>query len=164
MDNENELDLELEGNDEEKLTRAQTRNKNLSEKVKLTATERDEATKKAEEAEAKAQAALKDVDFFKNFNSLSAKYEGANEYQDKIREKVMAGYEIEDATVAVLNKEGKFIAPPPPASPRENPAGGSANNTTSGGEKNLADMTKDEKFAKLQEAGMEGELRKVLKL
>lgn len=158
-----ELDLDLEVDDKEQLTRAQTRNKSLSEKVKTTAQERDDAKALAEKESAEKAAALKDVDFFKNFNTLSSKYEGATEYQDKIREKVMAGYEIEDATVAVLNKEGKFVPPQAPVV-KENPAGGSANNTTSGGEKKLEDMSKDEKFAKLSEAGMEGELRKVLKL
>lgn len=165
---EEELNLDLSSPDEQQQSanRVEQRLRNLnSEKAKLAA-DKEELSKAKELAETEKATALKDVDFYKNFNTLSAKYEGASEYQDKIREKVMAGYDIEDATVAVLNREGKLATPnvqsPPP--PKENPAGGSANNVVTGGEKSLSDMTKDEKFAKLQEAGMEGELRKVLKI
>ena len=153
-----ELDLDLSPTpEEEHINKVEKRIKDLSEKVKLTSTERDDLAKAKDESEAKATAALKDVDFYKNFSAVSSKYAGANEYQDKIREKVNSGYTLEDATVSVLNSEGKFV--PTAQAPRESPAGGSAVNTfNSGGEKTVGDMTQAERRAALMEAEKRGDL------
>ena len=145
-----ELDLELDEG-QETINREQARNKSLSEKVILTAKERDEQKAAAEKAEAEKQAALKDVDFYKNFSTVSSKYSGAADYQDKIREKVNAGYDLEDATISILAKEGKFTPPATPEPKRDSPAGGSATTAMkSGGEKSAAEMDQAERRAILE--------------
>lgn len=122
--------------------------KDLSEKVKLTAEERDEK-------ENLLQAATKDVEFYKNFNSLVAKFPGASEYQDKIREKVLSGYDPEEAVVAILHKEGKLPGmqqtPIAPTSNASEIAGGSSPTTiaTESGEKPVGEMTQAERRAEL---------------
>lgn len=142
-----ELDLDLDAEQEEtpKVHPIDKRiNKALSEKAKAEE-ERAKAEKAAEKAAKEAEAAKKDLEFFKNFNTISSKYQGSAEYQEQIREKVAAGYDIEDAAVAVLNKEGKFVPQTPPPAPKESPAGGSAVTNISKGEKSLGEMTQEEK-------------------
>lgn len=140
--------------EDEKPARSDNRIKDLSEKVKLTAEERDKAKQAEEAAKAETEAAKKDVEFYKGFNEVSSKYPGSNEYQDKILEKVKAGYDLEDATVSVLNKEGKFSAPN--STTRESPIGGSAPTAMrSGGEKSVGEMTRAEKREHLEQAEKE---------
>src|SRR6185436_12681969 len=112
-----ELDLGLVTPDQEEINREKSRNKGLSEKVIQTAKERDEAKALAEKEAAEKAAALKDVDFYKNFSTVSSKYSAATEYQDKIKEKVGAGYSVEDATISTLVAEGKFTPPVAPPEP-----------------------------------------------
>lgn len=156
-----ELDLDLGEStteEQEKTNKVEKRIKDLSEKVKLTATERDEIQAKATQAEADKTAALKDVDFYKNFSTISSKYEGSAEYQDRIREKVNAGYTMEDAALSVLNAEGKLPGSIPVA-PKQSPAGGSAiTNLKAGGEKSVSDMTQEERRAQLMEAEKRGDI------
>ena len=155
-----ELDIDLEA-EVEQVNKQDKRIKDLSEKVKLTAEERDEQTKLLQEKETLLATATKEVDFFKNFTPLTSKpqYAAAGEFQDKIKEKVMAGYEVEDATISVLAKEGKLTTPQPPPLPKENPAGGSAVTTIKGGgEKAISEMTRDEKRTALVEAETKGDL------
>ena len=140
-----ELELELEENDVER------RIKDLSKKVKLTSEERDEKDRIIKERDGQLTTIGKERDFFKDFSGNIAKYPQASEYQDAIKEKVMLGYTVEDATVSILNKEGKLQATPPPVSPKENPAGGSAVANIGGGEKSISEMSRDEKRAKLEE-------------
>lgn len=142
---EEELDLDLDVNEDKKNEeRALKRNRDLSDKLKIEAEGR-------EKAETERASALKEVDFYKNFNPLTSKYQGAGEFQDKIREKFMAGYDIEDATVSTLAKEGRLNQESPPP-PKESPAGGSAVNAIKAeGEKTVNDMTREEKRAKLME-------------
>lgn len=118
-----ELDLELEPNEE--ITRKDSRIKSLSDKVKTTADERDAEKARADKAEAERLALQKDADFFKGFNTVANKFEGANEYQDKIREKVNLGLDIEEATMLIMAKEGKYT-PPVQTVERQSGAGGSA--------------------------------------
>jgi hypothetical protein len=144
-----DLDLNLD-NEEQNINnnRAQKRFTDLSEKVKLTAQERDDLAKAKAEADVKAEKAEKERDFYKDFSTSSAKYPGATDYQDKILEKVKSGYTVEDATVSVLNAEGKLTTP---QAPRESPAGGSATNSMKGeGEKTIAEMTQAERRAILE--------------
>lgn len=155
-----ELDLDLTEGQEE-INREKSRNKGLSEKVIQTAKERDEATALATKEAAEKATALKDVEFYKNFSTVASKYQGANEYQDQIREKVALGLDVEDATMLVLTKEGKYTPAPVAveAPRRESPAGGSAVNAIkSGGEKSASEMTQAERRTQLMEAERRGDL------
>ncbi len=128
--------------DEEKPARSDNRFKDLSEKVQTTAKERDEAKQAAE-------AAQKEVEFYKGFSKVSSKYEGAADYQDKILEKVNSGYDLEDATISVLAKAGKLTNAPVQ---RQSPAGGSASTSMRGDDdKPVSEMTSAEKREKLME-------------
>lgn len=154
---EDELDLNLEENNNEEITRKDNRIKSLSDKVKATAEERDAKAKALEEAEAKAKVAQADAEFFKTFNKVSAKFSGANDYQDKIREKVALGLDVEEATMLVLAKEGKYSPPVQPLV-RESAAGGSAaTGITDSVEKKPGQMSRDELRAQLQEIESRGE-------
>ena len=136
LPNENEPELEPELEPEKKPARSDNRFKDLSDKVELTAKERDEATTKATALE-------KELDFHKGFSKITSKFSNASEYEDKIKEKVLAGADPEEATVAILYKAGKLDmgqAPKP-----NSPAGGSAGTTMTSGEKDLKDMTREEK-------------------
>lgn len=150
------LDLE----EDQEVNKAEKRIKDLSEKVKLTAQERDELAKTKETLDQEKASLTKEVDFYKNLSPLTAKYPGAAEYQDRIREKVLTGgYEAEDAIISILAKEGKLTTPVVAAEVvRENPAGGSATNTIkAGGDKSVSEMSRDEKRAALLEAEGKGD-------
>lgn len=158
MADELDLDLDTPTEEQEKINKTEKRIKDLSEKVKITATERDDLVKAKDQIEAEKQAALKDVDFYKNFSAVSSKYTGATEYQDKIREKVNAGYDLEDATISILAKEGKYT-PQIVQAPKQSPAGGSATtNIKAGSEKQIGEMTQDERRTQLVEAEKRGDL------
>ena len=162
MENEDlNLDLDnLEVQAEEKL-KVKNRFEKLSEKVILTSKEKDEALSKAQtEAEARVKAE-KERDFYKDFSANVSKYPSASEYQDKILEKVNAGYSTEDAMVAVLVKEGKFTSETiQPDKPQVE--GGSAT-TQMSGDKSIYDMSAAEKLAALTEADKSGDLVNALR-
>lgn len=142
--NENEQVEETQEETQEvkKPARSDNRFKDLSEKVEMTAKERDEA-------KAAAEAAQKEVEFYKGFSKVSSKYQEAADYQDKIREKVMSGYDMEDAAISVLAKAGKLNAP---QVQRESPAGGSASTAMrSADDKPVSEMTTAEKRERLLE-------------
>lgn len=144
--------------EEEKTNAVEKRIKDLSGKVRATSEERDAAKALADKEASEKAAALKDVDFYKNFNTTASKYTGASEYQDKIREKFFAGYEMEDAMIAVLNKEGKFVPPPVAPAPRQSPAGGSAPTNLTNNEKTVGEMNQSERRAQLLEAERRGDI------
>lgn len=151
MTDEKELDLDTELQEIEKSVEKEKEDKDnnrfrtLAEKVKATAAERD--------AERLAKQALeKEVGFYKGFGAVASKYPEATSFQDKIREKVNAGYELEDATISILHKEGKMGTQAAPAPEIESPAGGSATNQLPQGPKTIAEMTLAEKRAALKEA------------
>lgn len=157
MENDDLLDLNESDFDAEEVKkqqdRAKVRNKDLSDKLKAEA----EAREKAETERAQA---LKESEFYKSLNTLTSKYPGSIEFQDKIKEKFMAGYTAEDATVSVLNAEGKF-SPTAPEPEIESPTGGSAVNRISDkGEKKPSEMSRDELRDKLVER--EAELRDLI--
>lgn len=129
--------------------------KDLADKVKTTAEERD-ALKVSDAAKAK------EIEFYKGFSKVSSKYEGATDYQDKILEKVNSGYDLEDATISVLAKAGKLTNTPVQ---RESPTGGSATtNMNQGGDKTIAEMTRAEKREALMQSEAEsGSLTKILR-
>lgn len=154
--NENEQEETQEETPEKKPARSDNRFKDLSEKVETTAKERDEA-------KAAAEAAQKEVEFYKGFSKGSTKYPEANDHQDKIREKVMSGYDMEDAIISVLAKAGKLNAP---QVQRESPAGGSASTAVrSADDKPVSEMTTAEKRERLieWERTNPGELSKTLR-
>jgi len=154
-----ELDLELDTSQEESINKVEKRIKSLSEKVKLTSEERDELKGLNDSLTAEKHSLSKERDFYKGFNQVSAKYPGANEYQDKILEKVNAGYEVEDATISILAKEGKF-SPVVPVVEKETAAGGSASTALKGGEgKSPEEMTQAEREATLKDYEAKGELK-----
>lgn len=137
----------------EEITRDDKRITDLSKKVKDVASERDTERVSREAAE-------KDRDFYKDFGQTSSKYPGAQEYQEQIREKVVAGYSVEDATVAVLNREGKLVPPPaaPPPPPRPAAGGSAVTNPPDGGMKSVGEMTQAERRAGLIEAEKRGDI------
>ena len=151
-----ELDLELDEN-QENINKVEKRIKSLSEKVKLTSEERDELKGLNDSLTAEKHSLSKERDFYKGFNQVSAKYPGANEYQDKILEKVNQGYEVEDATVAILNREGK-LSPVVPIVGKETAAGGSAATAMKGeGGKTPEEMSQAEREAALRDFEAKGE-------
>lgn len=147
---EEELDLG-------EINRTDKRIQDLSSKVRETSTERDEANAKVETEAAARIAAEKERDFYASFSDTVTKFPAASEYKDKIKEKVMAGYTAEDATVAVLNAENKLVpqAPPPPS-----PAGGGSavNQLPTGGIKSVSEMSRDERRQALIDAEKRGDI------
>lgn len=163
MENEElELDLgeldSIEANSDKKL-KVKNRIQTLSDKVKTASQERDEAQAKLK-AEAEVKVRLeKERDFFKSFSQISSKYPNASSYQDQILERVNRGYEPEEAALAILAKEGKLqpiTMDTQPLKP-DNIAGGSASTTISEKlDKNLNEMSLEEKRAALLEMEKQG--------
>lgn len=144
---------------EQDTNKTQDRIRNLSSKVKSTAEERDQAKAAAEAAEAARIAAEKERDFYASFSDQTSKYASASEHKDEIKEKVLAGYSVEDATVAVLNKAGKLVPQAAPVAPPAPAAGGSAPTILpEGGNKPLADMSKEERKEELLKAIERGDI------
>ena len=140
--------------DDDQQNKVEKRIKDLSNKVKLTSKERDELASAKKGLEAERDAAKKEVEFYSAFSNTTDKYPNAKEYKEKIKEKVLAGYSVEDAAVAVLAKEGKLTAPVV-----DNPAGGSATNPPMTGEaKPLNDMNLAEKRAEVLKAIDRGDI------
>lgn len=138
------------------LSGAESRIKELSNKVKLTSEERDENKRLRDEADTKVAEVSKERDFYSGFADIIASQPAAKDHKEEILTKVKAGYSVEDATAAVLVKAGKYQAP---KVERDNPAGGSANITPpQGGNKSLRDMSREEKRAALIEAEKRGDI------
>lgn len=157
-DNDTEFSLELDKIEEETAKELEVKNryKKLSEKVIQEKREKDELAAKAKAEEEARMNAEKERDFFKGFSSNLPKYPQAAEHQDKIWEKVKAGYDAEDAIIAVLAKEGKFAQG---QTHTEIAAGGSAGNQiTEPKTKTLAEMSADEKLQMLAEAENRGDI------
>ncbi len=155
---EEELDLELE-DEENNINKVEKRIKTLSEKVKLTSQERDELKGLNDNLTAEKHTLSKERDFYKGFNQVSTKYPNASEYQDKILEKVNAGYDVEDATISILAKEGKYN-PVQPKVEKEKVAGGSAaTSITDKGSKSPQEKPQDERFKALQDLESKGEFK-----
>lgn len=126
---------------------------NLTEKLKTEGEEKARIDQARADAEAKANAMEKERDFYSSFSDSTSQYPQASEYKDAIKEKVMSGYTVEDATVSILAKEGKLNYQPQ----RENIAGGSATNSLqTEGSKTTGEMDRAEKRAALVQAENEG--------
>lgn len=152
-----ELDLDTLDSDIEKENRVEKRIKDLSEKVKLTSEERDEQKRLAEERDVKISGLEKERDFLNSFGDQVGKYPEAAQFRDKIQEKVLKGYSMEDATMSTLVAEGKYN-PPKVEQPIGDFVGGSAPTQHQGGEKSLNQLSRDEKRAKLVEAEQRGDI------
>lgn len=161
-ENNDVLDLEKVDNDIENTNKVEKRIKDLSEKVKLTSEERDEKDRLLVEQTKANEDLTKERDFLNSFGDVLVKHPAASEFKDAIKEKVLKGYSVEDATVSTLSSEGKLTPSEPKPEEEtkpENPAGGSATTPPApGGEKKLEDMTRDEKREKLVEAQERGDL------
>lgn len=167
MENNNELDLNLEELDQveanvEKKLQVKDRFAQLSEKMTLTAREKEAAEAKAKAAEEARLAAEKQAEFYKNFSQLSSKHPEAINFQDQILERVKGGLDTEEATLLVLAKEGKLNHAP---APREIPTveGGSALTQLSEGDKTVDQLSEGEKLASLRELEKSGELARALR-
>ena len=152
---EEDINLNEDGTDDG-ANKVEKRIKELSKKVKLTSQERDELVKAKQGLEAERDAAKKEVEFYSSFSDATDKYPAAKEFKDKIKEKVLVGYSVEDATVAVLAKEGKLTTP---SLQPENPAGGSATTApATNAAKPLNEMTREEKREEVIKATERGDI------
>jgi hypothetical protein len=129
---------------------------NLNKRAKE-AEEKAQTFEKAKaESDAKIAQMEKETSFLNSFSDVTAKFPMASEYKDKIKEKVMSGYSVDDATVSILVSEGKYT---PPKAPIENVGGGSApNQIVSQGTKSVAEMSREERWEALKDAERKGYL------
>lgn len=152
-----ELNLDLdtvEANAQEKL-QVKDRFAKLTEKGLESEKARVEAEAKAQTESERASKAEKDLEFYKSFSQVSSKHPAASEYQDQIKERVDRGYDPEEATLAILAKEGKLTNQP--VQRQVAAEGGSAQtNLGDGGNKEINDMTNAEKAEALMQMEREG--------
>lgn len=153
------LDLEQLDNQIENDNKIEKRIKDLSEKVRLTSEERDAERTKLDEALKASSGLQKEVEFLNSFGNQLGKYPDASQFRDQIKEKVLKGYSIEDATVSTLASQGK-LNPQREEITIDNVAGGSAavNQPITGGQKTVTQMTRDERRNALLEAEKRGDL------
>lgn len=138
-ENGNEIIQTTPAETPKELTRAEERIKQLSEKVELTSKERDEMRSLNETT-------TRERDFYKGYAEIVSTQPNAKDHQDEIKEKVLKGYSVQDATFAVLGAAGKLgqSAPVPQV------AGGSAATAMpQGGQKEIKDMTQAERREQL---------------
>ena len=164
--NDENIDLSLDELDEakeqaEQKLKAKNRFEQLSTQVIEEKKRNEELAKKAEDAERKVLEAEKKAQFLENFSNVTSKYPNASEYREQILEKVSKGYDVQDATIAVLANEGKLGGGS--HAPLENVAGGSATLQFTSGEKDITDMSLDEKREALIEADKRGDLEALLR-
>lgn len=123
------------------VNRSQERITELSDKVKTEAEGRTKAEAATADAERRAA-------FAEGFVDIVITQPNAKDHKDEIREKVLKGYSVQDATYAVLGPAGKLGGA---AAPAPQVAGGSAATAMpQGGEKSPADMTQAERRAQLE--------------
>lgn len=133
----------------EQPSEAEKRIRQLSDKVRLTAEERDEKERLFKEESEKRTIAEKERDFYQGFSDVVTTNPAAKDHKDEILTKVKSGYTVEDATYAVLGKAGKLGQPKAPEPVM--PAGGSAVVTpTQTGAKSISEMTQAERRAQLE--------------
>ena len=151
------LDLEQLDNEIEKESKVEKRIKDLSEKVRLTAEERDAEKHKLDEFTSKNSELQRERDFYASFSDVVSTNPAAKDHKEDILAKVKSGYTVEDATFAVLGKAGKLSQPEVAV---ESPAGGAAavNQPITGASKKISEMSRDEKRNALVEAEKRGEI------
>ncbi len=162
MEDDLNVDLDQIENNADKQLQAKNRFQQLANDKRTLAQEKEVLEAKNKEIEAKSLQLEKQAEFYKTFNQVSSKYPEATNYQDKIKEKVEQGYDLEDATVSVLNKEGKLSGGPiTPVRPQAE--GGSAVTNVSEGDKSLNEMSMGDKLEALKELERSGELAQALR-
>lgn len=124
-----------------KENRAEERIKQLSDKVELTSKERDELKTLNE-------ATTRERDFYKGYADIVTTQPNAKDHQEEIKEKVLKGYSVQDATYAVLGAAGKLGGEP--VSPPQVAGGSAATTMSQGGQKEVKDMTQEERRAQLE--------------
>lgn len=139
---------ELEGLEEDKKSIINERFKTVSRKVTEERKRGDAEAEEKKKALEEKVIAQKETAFYKEFSKSISKYPQSSEFEEQIKERVLKGYTVEDATVAALNSAGKLILP---KVEKENPAGGSAVTQTPKGDKPINEMSPEEKRAKLKE-------------
>lgn len=167
---ENDLDLnldELDQIDSNSANKLQIKNRyqKLANDNRTLAQEKEAAEAKVK-AEAERAASLeKEANFYKTFSQLSSKHPEATNYQEQILERVNKGYDPEEATLAVLAKEGKLggFTPPAPQVRPQNVEGGSAMTQMPDGDKSLDEMSRNEKLDALLELEKSGDLLNALR-
>lgn len=130
----------------------------LSDKVRDTAKERDEANAAKTAAEAQVAEAQRERDFYVGYADVLATNPAAKDHKDEILAKVKTGYTVEDATFAVLGKAGKIGHVPEPTQAF---TGGSASTTAPQGgnsSKPVSEMTREERRSALIEAERRGDI------
>lgn len=125
-------------------SRAEERIKQLSEKVELTSKERDELKALNEQT-------IRERDFYKGIADVLPSHPAAKDHQDEIKEKVLKGYSVQDATFAVLGAIGKLGgSTPDQPEMKVNVAGGSAATAMpQGGQKSPQEMSQAERREQL---------------
>ncbi len=125
-------------------SRAEERIQQLSDKVQLTAKERDEMKSLVGERDKTIAELQRENSFNSGFSDMLGTYSAAKDHKDEIKTKVLAGYTVEDATLAVLGKAGKLGAQAPQPTPPQ-VAGGSATTNPQSSKKEVKDMSLAEK-------------------
>ena len=132
------------------VSRSQQRIQELSAKVELTSKERDEFKTLLEKSTSEIATLKKENEFNSGLADVLSSHPAAKDHKDEIKQKVLAGYSVEDATFAVLGKAGKLGASAPVVAP-QNPAGGSASTAMpQAGEKPATEMSQAERRAILE--------------
>lgn len=131
------------------VSRSQQRINELSTKVELTAKERDEKDALLKEAQEKNVSLEKENAFNAGFSDMLGQYSAARDHKDDIKAKVMSGYSVEDATLAVLGKAGKLGGSQAPITASD-VGGGSSDTVLSTGQKGIGEMTQAERRAILE--------------
>lgn len=123
---------------------AQKRITQLSDKLKIEGTARENAEKRAADAEKKAV-------FSEGYANMVATNPAAKEFKADIEAKFMSGYTVEDATLATLAKAGRLGIPQSLQPTAGDIAGGSApvNPSQGGAQKSISEMTQAEKRTEL---------------
>lgn len=165
---ENELDLNLEDLDQmevnaDKKLQVKNRFQQLSDKVKQEAQEKEKAQGEVKAHQERITLLEKEANFLKEFSKLTSKHPEASNFQDQILERVNKGMDAEEATVAVLYKEGKLGNAPAPTPTAPHPEGGSAMTQLPETDKTLNDMSVSEKRTALQDLEKSGELNQALR-
>ena len=164
MPDEN-IDLEALDSEIDRDNKVEKRIKDLSDKVRSTAEERDAQKNLNTEKDAKLADIQRERDFYAGFADVLSVNPQAKDHKDEILAKVKGGYSVEDATFAVLGKAGKLgQAPAQPSQPQRHvevasPIGGSAvTQHSTGGDKPISQLTRDEKRERLLDAEARGDI------
>lgn len=136
--------------------------RNLHAGKKEAETKFEAESKARQEAEAKIATLEKESTFLNSFSDSIAKYPTATQFKDEIKNKVMSGYSVEDATVAILHSKGQLGTAQSVAQTIErveNSMGGSApTQLANNAPKSAGQMTQAERLEGLREAEKRGDL------